>query len=145
MAVNCHSVFLGIQSCLPLMKGRDASIINISSSSALMGFPQFCAYTASKAAVRSLTMSTAVHCKQQGYGVRCNSVHPDGIATPMVMNIEGTPVEMTGEQATHAGSFATTPDAIADVVLFLASPDSRQINGAALCADNTSTIYPPYL
>jgi len=95
MAVNCQSVFLGIKYCLPLMKGRNSSIVNISSSSALMGFPQFAAYTASKSAVRSLTMSTAVHCKQEGYGVRCNSVHPDGIATPMVMNIEGTPVAMT--------------------------------------------------
>ena len=145
MAVNCQSVFLGIKYCLPLMKGRNSSIVNISSSSALMGFPQFAAYTASKSAVRSLTMSTAVHCKQEGYGVRCNSVHPDGIATPMVMNIEGTPVAMTQEKAMHAASFAAAPEAIADVVLFLASDASRQINGAALNADNTSTIYPPYL
>ena len=145
MSVNCNSVFIGTQACLPLMKGRDASIVNISSSSSLMGFPQFCAYTASKSAVRSLTMSTAVHCKQQGYKVRCNSVHPDGIFTPMVMDIPGTPVQLPQDKAMLAASFGSPPDAIADVVLFLASDASRQINGAAISADNTSTIYPPYL
>lgn len=145
MSVNCSSVFLGIKYCLPLMQGRGASIINISSSSALMGYPQFCAYTASKAAVRSLTMSTAVHAKQQGLKVRCNSIHPDGILTPMVMNIEGQPPALTETQAMHAASFSCEPDAVADVVLFLASDASRHVNGAALSVDNTSTIYPPYL
>ncbi len=145
MAVNCSSIFLAIHHCLPLMKGRGASIINISSSSALMGYPQFCAYTASKAAVRSLTMSTAVHAKQQGLNVRCNSIHPDGILTPMVMNIEGRPPSLTENQAMHAASFSCEPGAVADVVLFLASDASRHVNGAALSVDNTSTIYPPYL
>ena len=144
MAVNCDSVFLGIKHCLPLMKHRNSSIINISSSSAMMGYPQFCAYTASKSAVRSLTMSTAVYSKQQGLGVRCNSIHPDGIVTPMVMNIAGTPPEFSDEQARHAASFACLPEAIADVVLFLASSASRHMNGAALSVDNTSTIHPPY-
>lgn len=145
MAVNCSSVFLGIKTCLPLMKGRGASIVNISSSSALMGYPQFCAYTAAKSAVRSLTMSTAVYAKQQGLNVRCNSIHPDGIMTPMVMNIEGTPPSLTETQAMHAATFSCPPDAIADVVLFLASDASRHMNGAALSVDNTSTVHPPYL
>lgn len=145
MEVNCNSVFLGIKTCLPLMKGRGASIVNISSSSALMGYPQFCAYTAAKSAVRSLTMSTAVYAKQQGLGVRCNSIHPDGIITPMVMNIEGTPPALTEAQSKHAATFSCAPDAIADVVLFLASDASRHMNGAALSVDNTSTVHPPYL
>jgi 3(or 17)beta-hydroxysteroid dehydrogenase len=145
MHVNTDSVFLGMQAMLPLLVRQGGSIINMSSSSALLGFPHFCAYTASKAAVRSLTMSTAVYCKQQGNKVRCNSVHPDGIATPMVMNIEGEPVVMDQAKSIHAASFMCEPQAIADVLVFLASDASRHINGAAISVDNTSTIHPPYL
>ena len=144
MAVNCESVFLGIQHCLPLMSRPSAAIINVCSSSAEMGYPQFVAYTASKAAVRSLTMSTAVYLKQQGRAVRCNSVHPDGIITPMVMNIEGEPPEMSSEMGMQAASFACEPEAVADVIAFLASDDARHINGAGIRVDNTSTVHAPY-
>ena len=144
MAVNCESVFLGIQHCLPLMSRLGAAIINVCSSSAEMGYPQFVAYTASKAAVRSLTMSTAVYLKQQGRAVRCNSVHPDGIITPMVMNIEGEPPVMSREMGMQAASFACEPEAVADVIAFLASDDARHINGAGIRVDNTSTIHAPY-
>src|SRR3546814_11981034 len=47
----------------------------------------FCAYSASKAAVAGLTRSVAAHCRAQLYKIRCNSIHPDGIATPMVFNL----------------------------------------------------------
>ena len=144
MAVNCGSVFLGIQHCLPLMSRSGGAIINVCSSSAEMGYPQFAAYTASKAAVRSLTMSTAVYLKQQGRAVRCNSVHPDGIITPMVMNIEGEPPVMSREMGMQAASFACEPEAVADVIAFLASDDARHINGAGIRVDNTSTIHAPY-
>jgi 3(or 17)beta-hydroxysteroid dehydrogenase len=144
MAVNCESVFLGIQHCLPLMSRPGAAIINVCSSSAEMGYPQFCAYTASKAAVRSLTMSTAIYLKQQGRAIRCNSVHPDGIITPMVMDIAGEPPVMSREMSMQAASFACEPAAVADVIGFLASDEARHINGAAIRVDNTSTIHPPY-
>ena len=144
MAVNCGSVFLGIQHCLPLMSRPGGAIINVCSSSAEGGYPQFVAYTASKAAVRSLTMSTAVYLKQQGRTVRCNSVHPDGIITPMVMNIEGEPPVMSREMGMQAASFACEPEAVADVIAFLASDDARHINGAGIRVDNTSTIHAPY-
>lgn len=90
-------------------------------------------------------MSTAVLAKQQQWPVRCNSVHPDGIATPMVMDIPGSPVQLSPEQAAHAASFGCLPDAVADVIVFLASEESRHINGAAIAVDNTSTIHAPYL
>lgn len=145
MAVNCQSVFLSHKHLLGLMAASGGSIVNISSSSAMTGHPQFCAYTASKAAVRSLTMNAAVYARKQGYGVRCNSVHPDGIITPMVMNIPGESPTMSDEQRATAAGFTAHPEAIADVVVFLASDDSRHINGAAIAVDNTSTITPPYV
>ena len=146
MAVNADSVFLAIHYLLPIISASGAgSIINMSSSSALMGMPHFCAYTAAKAAVRNLTMSTAVLCKQQGSGVRCNSVHPDGINTKMAREIAADmPADViAGYQRT--APFICQPEDVASTILFLASDESRHINGAAICLDNTATIHPPYL
>ena len=92
-----------------LKKSEAASIINISSSSALAGYPHFIAYGAAKAAVRSLTMSVAVHCQTNQFPIRCNSVHPDGILTDMTNNMEGTFPEMEPHQAMKAFSFACEP------------------------------------
>jgi 3(or 17)beta-hydroxysteroid dehydrogenase len=138
MRVNAESVFLGVNTLLAMMAASGGgSIVNMSSSSALMGMPQFTAYAAAKAAVRSLTMSTAVYCKQAGNGVRCNSVHPDGINTVMQ--------PLAREAAMRSVPFLCEPQAVANVLLFLASDDSLHVNGAAICVDNTATIHPPYI
>ena len=146
MEVNSTSVFLGMKFLLDaLKKSEAASIINISSSSALAGYPHFIAYGAAKAAVRSLTMSVAVHCQTNQFPIRCNSVHPDGILTDMTNNMEGTFPEMEPHQAMKAFSFACEPEAVTDVIYFLAGHESRHINGAEIRVDNSSTIQMPYL
>lgn len=145
MSVNSDGVFLAIKYMLPLLeKAGGGSIINMSSSSALMGVPDFCAYTASKSAVRGLTMSTAVLCKQRANKVRCNSVHPDGINTDMMREVAG---EAKGDpdQYKNSAPFICQAEDVANVIFFLASDDSRHVNGIALSVDNTSTIHPPYL
>lgn len=145
MEVNSTSVFLGMKFMLDaLKKSEAASIVNISSSSALAGYPHFIAYGAAKAAVRSLTMSVAVHCQTNQLPIRCNSVHPDGILTDMTTNMEGTFPEMEPQQAMKAFSFACEPEAVTDVIYFLASHESRHINGAEIRVDNSSTIQMPY-
>lgn len=83
-AVNSESVFMGTQAAIAAMKGNGGSIINISSIEGLVGDPLIAAYNASKAAVRMMTKSAALHCAEQGYGIRINSVHPGFIETPMV-------------------------------------------------------------
>ena len=146
--INSDSVFLGIHYALPLMaKSGGGSIVNMSSSSALIGMPQFAAYSASKAAVRGLTQSVAVYCHQMGNKVRCNTIHPDGIATPMTMEIvEKNPVLVSDPaKSAVAGSYTCLPEDVAQTVLFLASDESRNINGAAITLDNSSTITPPYI
>lgn len=142
--VNADSIFIATQQCLPLLAKGGGSIINMSSSSALMGMPEFCAYTASKAAVRSLTMSTAVLCKQRANGVRCNSIHPDGINTDMVREIVADMPQDGKKDYSRSVPFVCQPEDVANLVLFLASDESRHINGAALSIDNTATIHPPY-
>jgi NAD(P)-dependent dehydrogenase (short-subunit alcohol dehydrogenase family) len=73
MAVNTDSVFPGSEYVLPLMcKHQPGSIINLSSIAGLMASATFANYKASKAAVRLLSKSIALHCALQG----CNSIHP---------------------------------------------------------------------
>ena len=146
MDVNVSSVFLGMKMCMPLLKESSrGSIVNLSSSSAVAGYPHFAAYGATKAAVRNLTMSTAALCQTQDYGVRCNSVHPDGILTDMISNMKGDFPEMDPAKAERAFKFACEPEAIADVVHFLTTDEARHINGAEIRVDNASTVQMPYL
>ncbi len=145
-SVNADGVFLGIHHCLPLMeKSGGGSIVNMSSSAAVFGMPYFVAYSASKAAVRGITKAVAVHCHRHQNGVRCNSIHPDGIATDMPMEVAGDMPELDSNKALQAMSYTCMPDDIAKIVLFLASDDSVGMNGAALNADKSATITPPYL
>ena len=146
MKINADSVFLGINTMLPLMASSGGgSIVNMSSSSALIGMPHFAAYGASKAAVRGITLSTAVYCKQAMNGVRCNTVHPDGINTPMIQEIAEDLPPMDEVAAMRAVPFLCEPEDIANTLLFLASDEARHINGAAICVDNTATIHPPHM
>ena len=145
-AINTESIFLAIKYALPLLeKSGGGSIVNMSSSAALVGMPQFAAYSASKAAVRGLTQSVAVYCHKAGNKVRCNTIHPDGIATPMMMEIAADAPVLEPAKAEMAKSYMCQAEDVAKTVLFLASDDSRHINGAAIALDNSSTITPPYL
>lgn len=146
-SINAESVFLGIQNALPLMeKSGGGSIVNMSSVSAHFGMPHFVAYSASKAAVRAITQTVAVHCHAQKNNVRCNSVHPDGIATDMVMEITPQlPQEnLDADKAMQAASYMSMAQEIANTVLFLASDESSCINGAEIRTDKSATLTPPY-
>jgi len=140
--VNSDGYFLGCHYGLAAMKRRGAgSIVNMSSMAGIGGVSSFCAYSASKGAVAALTRSIAAHCRMNLYKIRCNSIHPDGIATPMVTGLHQTmpkgkhsAVRMMDPKQMHA-RFAQPID-IANLVLFLASDESRFINGAELRIDN---------
>lgn len=83
-ATNLDGVALGCKYAIQMMKlHHTGSIINISSRAGLVGVPAAAAYASSKAAVRNHTKSVALYCAQQGYGIRCNSIHPGAILTPM--------------------------------------------------------------
>ena len=145
MQVNCTSIFLGMKILLPVMKkSAAASIVNMSSTSAVGGYPHFAAYGATKAAVRNLTVSTAVYCQTNGFPIRCNSVHPDGIFTDMITRMQGNFPEMDPDKGARAMEFACEPAAVADVICFLASQGARHINGAEIRVDNSSTVQVPY-
>jgi 3(or 17)beta-hydroxysteroid dehydrogenase len=82
--VNLDGTFLGCRYAIGAMKAKGSgSIINISSRSGLVGIPLAAAYASSKAAIRNHTKSVALYCAQQGWTIRCNSIHPAAILTPM--------------------------------------------------------------
>jgi NAD(P)-dependent dehydrogenase (short-subunit alcohol dehydrogenase family) len=81
--VNATGVMLGCKYAIQLMKEKGGSIVNISSRSGVVGIPGAAAYASSKASVRNHTKSVALYCAQKAYNIRCNSIHPAAIMTPM--------------------------------------------------------------
>ncbi|MFL8988441.1 SDR family oxidoreductase [Pseudomonas sp. QLc11A] len=142
MRVNADGYFLGCKYAVEAMKNNAAggSIIMMSSVAALAGLAPMCAYSSSKGAVTALTRSVAVHCKQQGYRIRCNSVHPDGIWTPMTQAMVPDLDPVALGIGDNPMARMCMPKDVADLVLFLASDESRFINGAELRIDNAQLI-----
>ena len=145
-AVNNEGVFLGCKHAIPAMADSGGgSIVNMSSVAALHGMSFVLAYSASKGAVRAMTKSVAMYCKEQKNGVRCNSIHPDGVKTPMVVKVALGKDTATQEDIDMVASGANMcePEDIANLVLYLASDESRFINGAEMVIDDAATITPP--
>ncbi len=145
-AVNSDGVFLGCKHAIPAMAASGGgSIINMSSVAAIHGQSFVAAYTASKGAVRSLTKSIAMFCKEQKNAIRCNSIHPDGVKTPMVVKVAMGKDVATAEDIEAVGKYGNMcdPEDIANLVLYLASDESRFVSGAEMLIDNCATITPP--
>ncbi len=137
---NLDGVALGCKYGIAMMKDSTAaSIVNISSRSGIVGIPAATAYASSKAAVRNHTKSVALYCAEQGYNIRCNSIHPGAILTPMwdamlgegdarveaIKNVAAdVPLKTMGE-----------PLDVAYAALFLASDESKYITGIELNID----------
>jgi len=142
MRTNGDGYFLGCKYGVEAMKGNaeGGSIIVMSSVAALGGLPPMCAYTGSKGAVTALARNVAMHCKRSGYRIRCNSIHPDGIWTPMTQAIApGLDPEALGIGTDPMARMCEATD-VANLVLFLASDESRFVNGAELRIDNAQLI-----
>ena len=135
-----EGVFLGCKHALPLMsESGGGSIINMSSTASHLGYPIYIAYSAAKGAVRSMSKAVAVHCQMNGYKIRVNSLHPGAIDTPMIdQTTSELGIENKEDLSPVVGLGA--PEDVANVVLFLASDESRFVNGTEIIIDNALSI-----
>ncbi len=138
--VDLNSVFLGCQKAIPLLRATGGgSIINISSTVGIMGNPHTVSYGTAKAGVRHLTKSVALHCARKGYHIRCNSVHPTFIRTPLLDRF----TEAFGDKEKALESLAATiplgriaePEDVTYGILYLASDESKMVTGTELVID----------
>ena len=137
--VNLDSVFLGCKYALPLMRDSgNGSIINISSMSGIVASHNTSAYNSSKAAVRHLSKSVALHCAKSTNLVRCNSLHPVFTRTAMVQSMIDSAPERNIEQKLIQQipiRRLAEPIDIANAAVFLASDESSFITGTELIVD----------
>ncbi|MFG6593736.1 SDR family NAD(P)-dependent oxidoreductase [Sulfitobacter sp. 1A13368] len=139
-AVNLDGTFLGCRYAIRAMRPRGAgSIINISSRSGLVGIPAAAAYASSKAAVRNHTKSVALYCAEQRLNIRCNSIHPGGVLTPMWEPMLGTGPDREARMAAFVADTPLRrfgdPEEVAALAVMLASDEAAYMTGAELNID----------
>jgi len=150
LEVNILGTTLGLKHGLRTMRpggaaGQGGSIVNVASVAATIAFPGISVYSATKSAVDRLTRVAAMEAGKLGYGVRVNCIYPGLVPTAMgaglandvaELGLFGSPQEAVAAviDLTPAGRLGEVAD-MADVVVFLASDESRFITGAGLPVD----------
>lgn len=137
---NLDGVFLGCKYAIKAMRPKKAgSIINISSRSGLVGVPGAVAYASSKAAVRNHTKSVALYLAEQDLKIRCNSIHPAAIFTPMWEPMLGTGPDRAARMAEFVSDTPLRrfglPEEVAALVTLLASDEATYITGSEFNMD----------
>ncbi len=146
LAVHLDATFFGCRYAIAAMKTTGGgSIVNMSSTAALIGLGEYLAYSAAKGAIRSLTKSVAIHCRAHKYGIRCNSVHPGSISTPMLhaaleSHMGLRLMAQPDPEATRRKLGIGEPNDVAYLVLYLLSDESKHVTGAELVVDNGETV-----
>jgi NAD(P)-dependent dehydrogenase (short-subunit alcohol dehydrogenase family) len=137
---NLDGVFLGCKHGIRAMRrqGRGA-IVNLSSRSGVVGIPGAAAYASSKAAVRNHTKTVALYCAERGLAIRCNSIHPASILTPMWEPLLGTGEERAARMAAFVADTPLrrfgTPEEVAAVAVLLASDEAGYLTGTEIHVD----------
>ena len=144
-SVNSTGVYLGCRKAIQyLNRERDCSIINIASALGKKALSGTCAYSATKAAVISLTESTALHCGEQGYRIRCNALLPGFIETPLLLETIASsddPGALQGYfEGPHPVARICKIEEVADAAVYLASDAASFVTGIAMPVDGGMTL-----
>ena len=143
-SIDVVGVFLGCKHVIPLMRERGGSIINLSSMCGVKAQGNLVAYNAAKAAVTHMTKSCALHYAEQGYGIRCNSIHPGAIRTPILDKVMAQSPDPEGLLASFVASHPIgrlgMPEEVAAIALYLASDESSFATGAEFRIDGGSSL-----
>lgn len=138
MRINADSVFLGCRAGVAAMKASGGgAIINMSSIAGIAGKDDYAAYCGSKGAIAALTRAVAADCRRKKYRIRCNSIHPDGVMTPMTA--ASYPAGVDPARFTIDAdpmNRACQPEDVAAAIVFLATDEARAINGIELRVDS---------
>lgn len=148
-AINLDGVFLSVKNAIPAMRrAGGGSIIMMSSVAGLRGSPTLAGYSATKGGVRLFAKSVAMECAMANDNIRCNSVHPGIIETPIWNKMDAqpdparrnAPVDINAMAAVGVplGRVGLAQD-IANGVLFLASDASSYMTGGELVIDGGMT------
>ncbi|CAN7378202.1 SDR family oxidoreductase [Bosea sp. LjRoot90] len=141
-AVNVTAQMLMARAAVPLMPAG-ASIVNLASVAAHLGFAERAAYCASKSAVLGLTRALAVELAGK---VRVNCLCPGTVDTPWIARLAGDGADREERLTAMAGRQAIgrlgTPEEIAAAIAFLASNEASFITGSVMLADGGMTIAP---
>lgn len=144
MDVSARSTFIGCKYAVPAMReSGGGSIINMASIASIQGVARVAAYSAAKGAVHGLTVNIAAYCAQEQMDVRCNCLSPSSIDTPMVQNIRAQ-FSQSPEAAAKLvpkGEIGE-PNDVANTVVFLASDESKFVNGTNIPIDYGKSIIP---
>ncbi len=137
---NLDGVFLGCKYAIRAMRPHGSgSIVNISSRSGQVGIPGAAAYASSKAAVRNHTRTVALYCAEQGLNIRCNSIHPAAILTPMWEPVLGDGPDREARMQAFLSDCPLrrfgTPEEVAAIAVLLASDEASYMTGAEITID----------
>ncbi|TFL16336.1 SDR family oxidoreductase [Jannaschia formosa] len=140
LATNLEGVVLGCQMAIRAMRaGGAGSIINIASRSGHVGIPAAAAYAASKAAVLNHTRSVALYCAERDLNIRCNSISPAAILTPMWEPMLGDGPDREDRMAEFVADTPLRrfgePAEVAALAVLLASEEARYMTGADVTLD----------
>lgn len=138
-AIDLDGVFLGCKAAIPAIhRSGGGSIVNISSIAGIIAGHNMAAYNSAKAGVRHLSKSVALYCAKVKNGIRCNTVHPTFIDTPILDKYKerfGTEVALDKLSRQVPIGRVGKPSEVAYPILFLASDESSFITGAELAID----------
>ena len=131
IGINLEGTFLGCRAAVRTMKSEGGAIVNLSSVAGLVADAYYPAYDVSKGGVRLLSKSVAVYCTKEKYNIRCNTVLPGSIDTPMGDHMTA----IQGDQREPDPRYGQ-PEEVAALILFLASDEASYINGAEVTIDD---------